>query len=60
LAFVLARRLIRQIGMLDRTFPRLLFGGSDGMVQFRNARFENFLKMLALACWQHALIFDRY
>ena len=35
--------------MLDHTFPRLLFGGGERMVQFRNADFENLLETLALA-----------
>ena len=50
LPFVLARRLIRWVGMLDRTFPRLVLGGGEGLVQFRNAGLENLLEMLALAC----------
>ena len=48
LPLVLARRLIRQIGMLVLTFPRLVPRGGERMVQFRNAGFENPLELLAL------------
>ena len=58
LPFVLARRLIRRVGMLDRTFPRLVLCGGERMIRFRNAGFENPLEFLALGCWQHALILD--
>jgi hypothetical protein len=56
LSFVLTRRLICRIGMFSRTFPRLVLRSADCMVQFRNAGFENLLKMLALVCGQHTLI----
>jgi hypothetical protein len=48
LPLVLARRLIRGVGMLGRPLPRLVLHGGDRMVQFRNAGFENPLELLAL------------
>ncbi len=52
LPFVFARGLIRQIGMLYRTFPRLMLGDGERMVQFRNAGLENPLELFALVRWQ--------
>jgi hypothetical protein len=48
LPFILARRLIRWVGMFDRTFLRLMLGDGERMVQFRNTGFENPLELLVL------------
>ena len=59
LPFLLARGLIRWIGMLGRSFPCLTLRSGERMVQFRDAGFENPLELLALACWQH-LFWESY